>query len=291
MSKQATYIEEQIQLMQERGMVITDTNKAKEILLDVGYYRLGFYTYPFELYPNVNPRSHQYKPGTDFNQIIELYYFDHDLRHVLLKYISRIEVNLRTFITYTCSNYYKSNPTWFVSPKAVTRKFRQEFEQKIYLTLRQNPCIAKHHKRYDNDKFAPAWKTMEFMTLGSIITLYENLLDKSLKLQIAQHYGLNTIALFENYLQTIKVIRNACAHGNHIFDLQLIKAVKKGPLANYDDKHRHNIYSVLLVVLYFLHIISENREEELRLTLKEHIQTYKNRDHVTILNDFLQNIL
>ena len=33
-------------------MVITDTNKAKEILLDVGYYRLGFYTYPFELYPS-----------------------------------------------------------------------------------------------------------------------------------------------------------------------------------------------------------------------------------------------
>ena len=291
MPKKATYLHEQIALLRSRGMVITDEQKAEEILLDVGYYRLGFYAYPFEINPQQQPRDHTYKPDTDFNQIVDLYYFDHDLRHILMRYISRIEVNIRTFITYTVSNYYRNDPTWFVNSKVVKADFRNNFEQKIYSTLRQNPCIANHHHRYHNDRFAPAWKTLEFMTLGSIITLYENLLDQNLKLQIAKHYGLNTIPLFENYLQTLKVIRNACAHGNHIFDLQLIKAVKKGPLQHFEAEHRHDIYAVLLVLLYFLHHISENREQELRIALENHLKQPKNKENVIILNDFLQKVL
>ena len=289
--KKATFIHEQIALLQSRGMVITDTIKAEEILLDVGYYRFGFYAFPFEVSPNEQHRTHQYKSGTDFNQIVDLYYFDHDLRHILMRYISRIEVNIRTFITYTVSNHYKNDPTWFVNQRIVSQKFRQEFEQKIYSTLRQNPCIANHHRRYTNDRYAPAWKTLEFMTLGSIITLYESLQDQNLKLKIAQHYGLNTIRLFENYLQTLKVIRNACAHGNHIFDLRLIKAVKKGPLQHFEAEHRHDIYAVLLVILYFLHHISENREQELRIALENHLKQPKNKENVIILNDFLQKVL
>ena len=291
MPKKATYLHEQIALLRSRGMVITDEQKAEEILLDVGYYRLGFYAYPFEINPQQQPRDHTYKPDTDFNQIVELYYFDHDLRHILMRYISRIEVNIRTFITYTVSNYYRNDPTWFVNSRVVKADFRNNFEQKIYSSLRQNPCIANHHHRYHNDRFAPAWKTLEFMTLGSIITLYESLLDQNLKLQIAKHYGLNTIPLFENYLQTLKVIRNACAHGNHIFDLQLIKAVKKGPLLHFEAEHRHDIYAVLLVLLYFLHHISENREQELRIALEKHLKQPKNKENVIILNDFLQKVL
>ncbi len=291
MPKKATYLHEQIALLRSRGMVISDEQKAEEILLDVGYYRLGFYAYPFEINPQQQPRDHTYKPDTDFNQIVDLYYFDHDLRHILMRYISRIEVNIRTFITYTVSNYYKNDPTWFVNSKVVKADFRSNFEQKIYSTLRQNPCIANHHHRYHNDRYAPAWKTLEFMTLGSIITLYESLLDQNLKLQIAKHYGLNTIPLFENYLQTLKVIRNACAHGNHIFDLQLIKAVKKGPLQHFEAEHRHDIYAVLLVLLYFLHHISENREQELRIALEKHLKQPKNKENVIILNDFLQKVL
>ena len=33
-------VEEQIELLRSRGMTIEDVDKAQEILLDVGYYRL-----------------------------------------------------------------------------------------------------------------------------------------------------------------------------------------------------------------------------------------------------------
>ena len=44
----AKNVDEQIDLLQSRGMIINDIEKAKEVLLDVGYYRLGFYWFPYE---------------------------------------------------------------------------------------------------------------------------------------------------------------------------------------------------------------------------------------------------
>ena len=46
--KRATTIDEQLNILRNRGMVIDDENKAKEILSDIGYFRLGFYFFPFE---------------------------------------------------------------------------------------------------------------------------------------------------------------------------------------------------------------------------------------------------
>jgi len=52
MGSKATTVEQQIQKLSDRGMVFENANeieKAKEILLDIGYYRLGFYWNPFEI--------------------------------------------------------------------------------------------------------------------------------------------------------------------------------------------------------------------------------------------------
>lgn len=46
--KKATTIDEQIAILRERGIIISNEEKAKENLLDIGYFRLGFYCFPFE---------------------------------------------------------------------------------------------------------------------------------------------------------------------------------------------------------------------------------------------------
>lgn len=75
-NKKATTIDEQVQILQERGMVIDDEKKLKEHLLDIGYYRLGFYWFPFEkTYPRLSKRDHNFKEGTNVDFAIKLYYF------------------------------------------------------------------------------------------------------------------------------------------------------------------------------------------------------------------------
>ena len=62
MKKMATNIDEQIALLEQRGMSIADKEKARECLLDIGYFRLGFYWFPFEkTYPRKTNRTHEFK--------------------------------------------------------------------------------------------------------------------------------------------------------------------------------------------------------------------------------------
>jgi abortive infection bacteriophage resistance protein len=81
--KQATTVEEQIEKLKSRGMVLDiGEAKAKEILSDIGYFRLGFYCFPFEKnYPQIKNRTHQYTQDSKISDVVNLYYFDFDLRN------------------------------------------------------------------------------------------------------------------------------------------------------------------------------------------------------------------
>lgn len=62
MGRKAITLDEQIDLLRSRGMIITDVEKAKEVLFDVGYFRMGFYWFPFEQsYPEKHHRTHVFK--------------------------------------------------------------------------------------------------------------------------------------------------------------------------------------------------------------------------------------
>ena len=56
----ATTIDEQIEILKERGLIIKDEKKAKEQLLDIGYYRLGFYWFHFQ------DKNHKFQQGVCF---------------------------------------------------------------------------------------------------------------------------------------------------------------------------------------------------------------------------------
>ena len=161
----AKNVDEQIDLLQSRGMIINDIEKAKEVLLDVGYYRLGFYWFPYEVdYPQKHHRTHEFTKGADFDNAVKLYYFDFNLRNILLKALSRIEIAFRTKVIYFVSNKYKNSPTWFVDTNVVSNSQARSFWEKVYKQiLDKTPVIALHHRHHINDKFAPALRVVIYM--------------------------------------------------------------------------------------------------------------------------------
>lgn len=99
MGKKVITINAQIQKLISRGMVMDlGEEKVKEILLDIGYYRLGFYWNPFEI-----DKNHNLQPNTKFSDVVKLYYLDTDLKHILSKAINRIEINFKTQLIYYTS--------------------------------------------------------------------------------------------------------------------------------------------------------------------------------------------
>ena len=268
--KEATTFDEQISLLRKKGMTINDVNKAKEYLKDIGYYRIGFYIHPFEItYPKVDKnRRDQVKTGTTIEDIVALYYFDSDLRHILDRYILRIEVAIRTAIVYNLSNKYKSNPQWYVDPSVVNQNFISDFDAKAYNMIKKKPTIKRHHQKY-NDSYAPAWKTMEFMTFGNIQTLYENLKLIVDKQNICRDFNEPSETAFNSYMRAIVDLRNACAHGNVIFEIGLKYGVNKGKLnADFSTYANTSFYAAVKAIEFILKSISVNRVKDLKRELE-----------------------
>lgn len=278
--KKATTIDEQIEKMESRGMVLDlGEEKTREILLDIGYFRLGFYCFPFEkTYPCLKDRTHEYKKGSLLSDVIKLYYLDFDLRHILIKYLNRIEVHFRTNITYWTSNeYIEQNNTWFADSALMTEKFVSSFDKKIYDDIKlKNKVLKEHHKKYPNDKYAPAWKTMEFLTFGSTIMIYQKLKSEKLKQKISNIYGITSPKLFYNYMNSIKEIRNACAHCSVLFDFKLPLSLGKGPAFDYITYGKNDLYPTILVIKYILSKISINRADELEKEITNVFLSHEN---------------
>lgn len=277
MGKKATTVNEQIEILKSRNMLMDlGEEKAKEILLDIGYYRLGFYWNPFEI-----DDDHNFKKGTKFSDVVKLYYLDTDLKHILSKALNRIEINFKTQLIYHVSNYYDKNPTWFADKKIVSPKFVNSFPKTYTDSFKQNnKPIKNHHKKHSNDIYAPAWKTLEFLTFGSVIKLYLSLHNQVLQKTIAGHYGIKSLSVFKNYVTTILFIRNICAHSDLLFDSYTPKGIKSTPFIKIQSEKRHSLSSSIRIICYFLEKISANRCEETTKNINQLFSDFKNNEPI-----------
>ena len=105
----------QIKNLKKRNLILDyKESEIKEFLLDIGYYRLGFYWHHFE-----KDKKHDFVDGSKLSDVIALYYLDVDLRNILLKYLNRIEINFRTKVIYYVSNKFKESPSWFADKNII----------------------------------------------------------------------------------------------------------------------------------------------------------------------------
>jgi abortive infection bacteriophage resistance protein len=281
MTKKATTVDQQIEILRERGMNFDmEIEKVKEILLDIGYYRLGFYWNPFEIDPN-----HNFISGTKFSDVVALYYLDFDLRRLLTNYLNRIEINFRTKLVYLMSNQYPNTPTWFISSHIVSASYIRDFDIMVYNQkfINNNKPIKKHHQKYINDRYAPAWKTIEFFTFGNIFTLYNSLILEADKKCIAKEYDINRLDTFVKLVSVLVFARNSCAHGTALFDINLPKSLPKMVFMNITQNY-NNLDSMIKIIRYFIGIISKNRMQDFDKEIDDIIEKNK-------LNPIIKNII
>ena len=282
MARKARSVKEQIELLKKRGMIFDDEDKAEQILEDVGYYRLGFYWYYFQK----DLKKHLFQENTYFSTVIDLYYIDVDLRFLLIKVLSRIEINLRTHIIYTVSNHYKNNPFWFADKRIMKNQFVDTLDDFYTDIKKKNKVISEHHRKYPNDKYAPAWKTLEFMTLGSLYTLFISLKEKNVKEEIASKYKIKSVKIFDNYFKVIFNIRNICSHTRVLYDLNHYIAVTEKGIIPIQRNEKNSLNAYIEVISYFYQKISTNRAKEFQDNLKEiFLRCSDNKDIMKILKN------
>lgn len=260
-------INNQIAKFKERELDLScyDEPKLKEILLDIGYYRLGFYCYYY-----FDKKSNKFSKDIKISDIINLYYLDIDLKYLLLKYINRIEINFRTKLIYYVSMKYPNNSRWYVDEAIMDNYGISTFKSKTYTPKfkQDNLTLKKHHISYPDDDFAPCWKVFEYLTFGAIITVMGNIKDQSVKQIIANEYGVRDLNKFFKLLHTVRLVRNICAHSGVLFDYSLPKSVSSIPQITYNKGDRNSLDASIKVIGFFIQTISQNRFNDFQNDIK-----------------------
>lgn len=96
-TKSAKSITDIISMLQSRGLVISDTDKAADFLKKVSYFRFAAYLRPLE----TDKVAHVYKPGVRFATAASLYQFDANLRMLVFSSLQTLEISLRSFMIQT----------------------------------------------------------------------------------------------------------------------------------------------------------------------------------------------
>ena len=78
--------DEQVDLLILRGMRIDDPKRARRYLSHLNYYRLAAYWLPYEQ----DHQTHRFKPGVEFDLVLEHYIFDRKLRLLIMDAIEEV---------------------------------------------------------------------------------------------------------------------------------------------------------------------------------------------------------
>lgn len=98
-TKQPLSITGQIQLLKDRGLQFDDETFAAKFLSEVSYFRFVQYLRPME----ADKILHVFKPNSRFEDALNLYNFDAQLRTLMFEAIQELEIALRTKVNHEFS--------------------------------------------------------------------------------------------------------------------------------------------------------------------------------------------
>ena len=222
--KRILSIQDQIQSLKNSGLNITSSDQIEKVLNIIGYYRLRGYSHQW--YDNT---TKQYKSGTNFSDILDLYYFDMELSHLLWGFLSQIEVTIRTrFVNSILQSGQDALALMDASQFRDKKLFWQNFSSVSSEIARSNDVFIKHH--YDkHDGIIPIWAAVEVMSFGTLSKLIKNLkVEKGNAFSIfADYYKYLTSKqrlvnpsqeCLTSWIHTCSVLRNICAHNGRLYN-------------------------------------------------------------------------
>jgi len=256
-SKESLSFEQQIERLIERGLYVEDKESATAYLSHINYYRLGTYGWSFI----EDHETHTFKAETSFDQILNLYIFDRELRLLLLDAIERIEVSLRTQWAFHLSKKYGSHA--HLNKEAFNKKFaHDEFIENLQKEIQRTSDKNIKKQAYKYEETTPAtWIICEVMSFGWLSRCYDAIARRALSMDIADTYGLNSTIL-SSFLHHITSARNICAHHSRLWNRDFtitMKLPKNGEprlLQSFNSNAQKQLYNTLVMCAYFMDLIS-----------------------------------
>lgn len=244
-------IDEQVEILKGRGLKFENEELEKRFLYFNNYYRISGYS--------LTLRKHDvFYKNTTFKNIMDIYNFDYELRHILFTYIEEIEVGIKSIYAHEFSRAYGplghlncANFTDSTKYSGIVKKANAEIDLRV-----SSEAFLRHFINDENGEI-PLWAYVDLLTISDVSKLYQ-ITSVPIKIAVAEAYNMTAKGsdyILGEYLHCVTILRNLCAHGSRLFnrlfirkpnlskkDKQLLAKEKNGTV---DNSH---LYSYILVM-------------------------------------------
>ncbi|WJQ07643.1 Abi family protein [Geobacillus stearothermophilus] len=240
---------QQLRILRDRGLTISNGARAMRILEKANYYSLinGYKDLFLVKDHNGNAVTpEKYKNGATFEEIYALYCFDRELRNTLLKELLKFESSIKSKLSYRFSEMYRE-PNAYLHMQNFSRdpkklknilKLITVISNEISKQSDRNNPISHYLDKHDG---VPLWVLVKYLTLGNIQNFYI-CLDDSIQNKIAKDFADSyrrdynssvhfTSDMLVNILKTATLFRNVCAHEERLYNFRLEKPARSGKIS------------------------------------------------------------
>lgn len=254
-------IDEQINILKEKGLTINDIDFAKEKLFKENYFFVSGYRHIFM----EKGKSDLYIKGTTFEEVYAMFTFDRKLRNIIFKNILIIENNIKSIISYQLSKKYGYKEKDYLDPKNFTTdslKSRQVYDilnkmkRQIRVNGKQHAATMHYMSNYG---YIPMWILVKVLSFGIVSELYCILKEED-RSAICNTYGISSETL-SIYLSILSNFRNLCAHEDILYDHRTQRVIPDCKyhsildIEKYNDDYvfgKNDLFAVIIIMKYML---------------------------------------
>lgn len=218
-------IQEQISILESKGLIIDDYLFTEDILIRENYFFISGYRHLFLK----SPKDRNFIKGTTFRELYALFNFDRQVRNIVFKNLLIIENNLKSIISYQLSKKYGFREKDYLRPENFTKvpdKQRQlsdtlkKMKRQIRVNGAQHSATSHYLKNYG---YIPLWVVVKVLSFGIVGELY-TVMKMEDQEEIANIYDLSINNLL-TYLPILSNYRNLCAHEDILYDHRTQKII------------------------------------------------------------------
>ncbi len=211
-------LDEQVSILQSKGLIIPDEAYAKEILLRENYFFLSGYRHIFL----ESSTTKTFISGTTFNEIYSLFFFDRHVRNILFKNLLIVENNIKSIMAYHLSMRYGIREEQYLNPKNFVRDVERKRQvndllKKLNRQIRINGGQHQATQHYiEHYGYIPLWIVVKILSFGIVGEFYSILKVEDQK-AISEFFSVKSDNLLI-WLPILANYRNLCAHEDILFE-------------------------------------------------------------------------
>ena len=272
MEKQFKTIDEQLEILKDKGLIIDDDELTKETLLRENYFFIMGYRHLFMK----SLRENRFISGTTFNELYSLFEFDRSFRNIIFKNVLVIENQLKSIISYQLSKKYGYREKEYLNHKNFTAdhnkaKRVRDLIDKMKRQIRINAASHNATTHYINNYgYIPLWVLVKVLSFGIVCELY-TILKKEDQIEIAEIFN-TTPSVLEDILVILSNYRNLCAHEDIVFEHRTERVIPDTThhdfmnIPKMDGEYIYGKNDLFAVILIFKILLSK---KDFRLMMKE----------------------